>query len=867
MNPRHALTIAVLATLAGAAHAQPLFPAQFDLATLDGANGFIIGRPTMGVSPFGVSVSGGHDVNQDGVADLIIGDHQPGSTPGIRYGTFVVFGGAGVGADGVIDVDALNGADGYRISTMFDSGFSVASVGDVNQDGAGDILIGAPHYSPHIGVVETGAAYLVFGGAGVGAGGSLSLGSVDDGTNGILYRATIDTQAGFSVSAAGDVNADSIPDFLVGAPFAQVDMVADAGETYVVFGAPGLTPDTHLGHDLFSLDGSDGFIIRGEPFDGESGYTVSDAGDVNGDGVDDIIIGSERVNPAGALSAGESYVVFGGPTVGQGPISLNNLDGSDGFCISGRDPDDFSGTTVSAAGDLNNDGYADIAVTAPGGLDIMPFADFGECYIIFGGPSVGSSGSVLLNSLNGNNGFIVTGISASDQIGDSVAPAGDINQDGIDDLIIGAQNAGEAYVIFGRSVVSEWTPLQGGAFDNASNWSSGAVPLSGTVIIEPNFGGTITGPGGALFIRELSLAAGAGRTTLETQPGSIISIDSDLTIPSSAELAGAGIVRSTTLSVEGVVRMDGMTYITDSPSFAITPGGRAEISSAFIDAPVSNSGEIALGEYLGGAASQLETTDAVVNHAEGDILVFGDAELRFPALDNDGSTSLLASTAIVYGAITNNGVFSASDGSVLTLVDDLANSGSFVLAPDSRLTLLGSLTGNGVTGPGGGVGGDVFIEGDIIPGMALQVGVAQFGGDVGIGAAGTLRLELVGATESDRLVSLGDVSLSGALVVEGVHAYTPQAGDTYTIVSGDSVTGTFASTSFPEAPDGLRWSLTYHSDRVVLAIASADLDGDGSVDSADLAALLASWGGPGADLDGDGVTNASDLAILLAAWG
>lgn len=948
MHHSHALTTAVLTSLAGVVSAQPLFPPSIPLTSLDGTNGFVLTR-SAGDGSFGVSVAGGQDVNQDGVPDLLIGDHQ---ALGNNGWVFVVFGGAGVGASGSVDVDALDGTNGYVIGGVpgngEQAGFSVASVGDVDLDGAGDILIGSPTYT-YVSLFDVGAAHIVFGGAAVGAGGGpVFLSSGPAGTDIRYVNVSPNSQVGYSVSAAGDVNGDQIPDFLISDPKYDVNTEVDAGATYVVFGAPGLSAGSLTETDLLALDGTDGYTIKGNLASGQSGFSVSGAGDlngdaiddiiigapqaefspvtrqgrvyvvfggqgvgatgevdlgsldgtngfvldgtaedgsfaesvsgagdVNGDGFDDFIIGAERVDPVGRLSAGQSYVVFGGPNIGQGSISLNGLDGTDGFSIDGLNADDFSGTAVSAAGDLNNDGYADLAVTAPGGESgAPPLVDSGECYIIFGGPGVGGTGQFLLNTLNGDTGFVVRGVAGSDQIGDSVAPAGDINQDGIDDLIIGGQHAngvGEAYVIFGRSIVSEWTPLQGGSFDDPANWDTGLVPTSGQIVIEPNFGGIVTGPAGTLSIDSLTLGAGAGRTTLETQPGSLLNIASELTIPASAEVSGAGLIACERLNVDGVIRMDGMTFVTRSPFFNINAGGRAEIHNALLDGIISNFGEITIGDPQGASApSSLETLDAVINHSTGEIIVFGDTQLRCPDLSNDGSVSFVASGAVLYGTIGNDGVLSASGSSSLTLVDDLLNNGTFVLAQDSSVGLLGSLTGNGITGPGGGAGGPVFIEGDVIPGMALQAGTAAFGGDVGFGAGSALMIDLAGSTLADRVTSLGDVTISGSLIVQSIDGYAPEAGDSFTLVTGSSVQGTFTDTVLPAAPKGFAWDLAYSVDRVVLSLVGAqpaDLNNDGTVGSADLALLLAGWGGAEFDINGDGLAGASDLAILLAAWG
>jgi len=130
-----------------------------------------------------------------------------------------------------------------------------------------------------------------------------------DGTNGFVLNAPNDTTPSgrprLLVSSAGDVNDDGVDDLLIGAPRANTWV----GESYVVFGGAFLGSGGTI--DLDSLDGTNGFVLNGIGRGDNSGRGVSSAGDVNGDGIDDLIIGASGADPNGNLSAGESYVVFG----------------------------------------------------------------------------------------------------------------------------------------------------------------------------------------------------------------------------------------------------------------------------------------------------------------------------------------------------------------------------------------------------------------------------------------------------------------------------------------------------------------------------------------------------------------------------
>jgi hypothetical protein len=491
------------------------FDARLNLSTLDGSNGFVISSINAG-DLLGRSVSSAGDVNGDGFDDLIIGARFADANGQEFAGkSYVVFGQAGsFGA--TLNLSTLDGSNGFVINGINAgdlSGYSVSSAGDINGDGFDDLVIGATRINSeyYSGSLGSGKSYVVFGSAG-GFGATLNLSTLN-GSNGFVINGINPVNGlGRSVSSAGDVNGDGFDDLVIGAPQMYDSMefyFPGDGKSYVVFGSAGgfdasLDPVTLDGSNGFLIDSSigeyDGLGVSVSEYDG-LGVSVSGAGDINGDGIDDLIIGAYGGDPYGQSLAGKSYVVFGSDAGFSAMLDLSTLDGSNGFVINGINAGASSGYSVSDAGDVNGDGIDDLIIGA---------WRSNESYVVFGSDA-DFSATLNLSALNGSNGFVINGINASDWLGASVSGAGDVNGDGFDDLIVGAdgadpngqERAGSSYVLFGGDFTQQVSAPGTPGDDILSGSTDGDILIGG-------LGNDILIGGGGLDV----LTGAAGNDTL-----------------------------------------------------------------------------------------------------------------------------------------------------------------------------------------------------------------------------------------------------------------------------------------------------------------------------------------------------------------
>ncbi len=424
------------------------FGAEFNLADVNGNNGLTI-HGEHADDRSGVSVNSAGDVNGDGISDIIIGAPNAGRS-------YVVFGSDHGFSDPFshpLYLASLNGTNGFIINAAENndgSGQSVASAGDFNKDGITDLLIGAPRALSS----NAGAAYVIFGNREEDFANPFELSDVDADNGLVIHGHDFAEQLGFSVSSAGDINGDDIDDIIIGAHRGTSNGFVDNGTIYVVFGnEAGLSSPFNVS----SIDGINGFKINGlQEHSARSGASVDKAGDVNGDGISDLLIGVPDATSNGMEDSGMAFIIFGTINGFPNPINLSSVDGVNGIQINAEHPRGLLGRSVSSLGDVNGDGTDDIILGAP-----TPATDStgeGVAYVIFGSDDQ-LAHPFNVSTINGLNGFKITSNTLHSKLASSVSGAGDINGDGLTDIIIGEPEshpdgvfeAGRGHVIFGRN--------------------------------------------------------------------------------------------------------------------------------------------------------------------------------------------------------------------------------------------------------------------------------------------------------------------------------------------------------------------------------------------------------------------------------
>ncbi len=316
----------------------------------------------------GYSVSTAGDVNGDGRDDFLIGAHGNDESYTYAGQTYLILGRQAT--DWGIEYDLSTADASFLGEYSYDySGYSVAAAGNVNGDDYDDFLIGAYGYEEGIGSYA-GKTYLILGKAD-GWGLDTPLSTADAS---FLGEDSYDYSS-YSVATAGDVNSDGCDDFLIGA-FGDEDGGSTAGQTYLILGRQ--AADWGMEYDLSTADAS----FLGEDASDRSGRSVAAAGDVDADGYDDFLIGA-YADEDGGSGAGQTYLILGKADGWVMDTSLSDADAS----FLGEDGNDYSGWSVSTAGDVNGDGGDDFLIGAYGDENEVDGDNYtGQTYLLLGTP-------------------------------------------------------------------------------------------------------------------------------------------------------------------------------------------------------------------------------------------------------------------------------------------------------------------------------------------------------------------------------------------------------------------------------------------------------------------------------------------------
>ncbi|HLK27774.1 MAG TPA: FG-GAP-like repeat-containing protein [Puia sp.] len=774
-------------------------------ATLSGINA---------LDSFGVSVATAGDINGDGYADIIVGAPGVSSNAGAAY--IFLGSNSGIATASASAATAVLTTGSATANQYF--GTSVASAGDVNGDSFSDIIVGAYGVT-----TNQGAAYVYSGSStGIATGASPSATINGGSTLGVGDR------LGFSVATAGDINSDGYSDIIIGAPFKSLG----TGAAYIYQGSPS------------GIGATASATLTGAALSG-LGTSVASAGDVNGDGYSDVIIGA----PGVSSFQGAAYIFLG---TNSGIANANASSAATTF--SGTASNQYFGASVASAGDMNGDNYSDVIIGAFG-----TSGNAGAAYIYEGTSSGISNSATPALTLNGAN--------PGDSYGFSVASAGDVNGDGISDVLVGAPNSSTAtgivYVYNGNTDVSISTANVSIVGSNAGDRYGLSVSSAGDVngdgyndVVVGAIG--VNGITGAAYVYYgSSTGLSVGSPTIITIPftgnsenfgWSVTASDingdgyDDIIVGAQAQNTSSGVVYIYLGSVSGINTSPSSTLngLNSFDTFGYSVASAGDVNGdGYGDIVVGAPGVSLTGTNEGAAYIYLGSASGIATNAPADTLYgpnafggFGVSVSTAGDVNGDGYSDIIVGTS-GGGGDAAYVFFGSKTGIANKQAPDVSLAGDF---------------GNGTSGDFGisvSTAGDVNGDGysDVIVGAPSGGGNGTGGGAAGIflgGASGlstTASVVLSGLVAGDQfgasVATAGDVNGDGYsdVIVRstlGTNSFPSQTGAVYLFLGSPTGTNSTLAASFLDANSGASYASTEVPRRAIGG--AGDVNGDGYSD-------------------------------------
>ncbi len=843
---------------------------------------FLGGKGTMTVSGAGTNWShaGALTVGDAGDAGLSIQTGaQATSTGAVTVGNATT----GTGAAVVSGVDAVwNMSSGLNLGVGGTGNMAATSGGRINTTGAtimsangGDstaVITGAGSRwtSGAITVGSAGTATMSINTAGVvNTTGAVTLGGTATGTGKVSISGTgsawnITGPLTVASLGSGTLTVETGGSLTTTGLFSLFDPAGSPNGTLNFQGGT-ITANGFLRNTTSTLNWTDGtFVINGGVLNnGGAALTINGA---DGDDLPALRLASGATSSAANLpnltiasNRQGAAIVSGGSSFQTTTASIGSQDGGNGTLLV-----EGVNSTFSTTGELNVGG----TTSTGGGIGTLTLGNSGTIVVgdrlrLWNGALVNMNGGTLVfNTIAANGGrfnFVSGTVQASSSL---TANAAILN------AILGTTHelgTGRQLDVPGNAL-----NLQSDITVNGGTLSGGSLAIATGVNTRVSSGGNatftgaITNPAGArMFVTDANVTAGTSFTN-----------SGELTFDGTSATVNAASFTNTGL-VTGSGRINVVITNGSAGQLRVAAGQRLEIlgNSSFS----ANNGLI---DVDGGTIEFARSlTNSTASPSSG-LIAARDATLRFfGGLQNSGALTFTSGVSDVFGDVTtlNNlstaGRIVVTGGAQANFFDDVSNTGTITVSGSGSLhstaVFLGSLTGNGV----GGVGGQVFMEGDMRPGFSP--GTMAFGGDVSFGPLASLDIELAGTTpgtQYDRVTVANDVALAGTLEVSLLGGFKPAAGNSFAILTaGGSIDGTFSNEILPQLAGGLQWDVSYLPQSVSLNVGGVlgDYNLNGTVDAADYVVWrnLLNSNTIVADGSGNGVVDQDDYDVWRANFG